>query len=175
MGSRVLHQRALCLAAVAGLLLATGMDAQSALRDGQDLQPAKTPLLASPGTSHGSVSFVQIDLNFDGQKDLAVVQQDERTAKPSVIYFLYDQGQKRFARNLALGKLFAPEFDAHAKRVRTGWQERGDQKISEIYGWSANRLKLLERKELNLKTQNCVSTRYAWIDETKWPLGQRSC
>ncbi len=168
-------RHAIGLVAMTGLLLASGYGAQSALRNGQGVQAAKPPLAAFPETTHGAISFVQIDMNFDGQKDLVVVQRDERTSAPSLIYFLYDQSQKRFARNLALGKLPAPEFDPRTKRVRTGWREIGEQKVSEIYGWSSNQLKLLERKELNLKTRECISTRYAWINDAKWELGQRAC
>ncbi len=168
-------RRAFGLVAMAGLLLGSGFGAHSALRDGQGAQTAKPPLAAFPETTHGAISFVQIDMNFDGQKDLVVVQRNERTSAASLIYFLYDTSQKRFARNLALGKLPSPEFDPRTKRVRTGWQKVGGQKVSEVYGWSSNSLKLLERKELNLKTRECVSIRYAWINDAKWELGQRAC
>ncbi len=168
-------RRAFGLMAAAGLLFASGIGAQSALRDGQGAEAAKPPLAAYPETNHGAISFVQIDMNFDGQKDLVVVQRDERTSAPSLIYFLYDHSQKRFARNLALGKLPSPEFDPRTKRVRTGWQKVGGQKVSEVYGWSSNSLKLLERKELDLKTRECVSIRYAWVNDAKWELGQRAC
>ncbi len=175
MGSKAVHRSALCLTAAAGFLALTSINASSALKHGHDLQPVKTPLLSAPATPHGSIDFVQIDLNFDGFKDLAVVQKEEQTAKPSVIYFLYDLKQKRFTRTLALDKLYSPEFDARAKRIRTGWRDEGERRVSEIYGWSASSLKLLERKELNKKTQECVSIRYAWIEDAKWPLGQRAC
>ncbi len=163
------------LMAVTGLLLATSLSAHGAFQERQEVQPANTPLLTPPGKTHGSINFVQIDMNFDGQKDLAVVRLDELSSEPSVTYFLYDQRQKRFSRNLALGKLPSPEFDAHTKRVKTGWQKRGTRKVLETYGWSSNRLKLLERREVNLKTQECVSFRYAWVNETQWKIGQRAC
>ena len=171
----VSRRPAVRLMAVAGLLVTTSLNAQGAFQDRHEVQPANTPLLTPPGKTHGSISFVQIDMNFDGQKDLAVVQQDELKSEPSVIYFLYDQAQKRFSRNLALGKLQSPEFDASTKRIKTGWQTTGTQKISETYGWSSNQLKLLERKEMNLKTQECVSIRFAWVNETQWKIGQRAC
>ena len=163
------------LVAIAGLLLGTSLSAQGAFQHNHAAQPANSPLPTAPGAMHGSISFVQIDMNFDGQKDLAVVKQDELTSEPSVIYFLYDQQQKRFSRNFALGKLQSPEFDARTKRVKTGWQKNGTQKVSETYGWSSNSLKLLERKEVNLETQECISTRYAWVNDTKWNIGQRAC
>ncbi|MEM8647819.1 MAG: hypothetical protein AAGF86_15935, partial [Pseudomonadota bacterium] len=172
MRSRVLRQCAVHMLMLGGVLGVTSLDALSALRSDPALQDKKAPLVAFPATAHGNVNFVEIDLNFDGRKDLAVVQRDERTAKPEVIYFLYDEAQKRFTRNQALGDLFSPEFDAHAKRVRTGWRQSGNLKISEVYGWSSDRLKLLERKELNLKTQECRATRFAWINETKWALAE---
>lgn len=175
MGCEAVRRVTLCLSVAAGLLAFTSLTAHSALKDAGEPQPVKTPLLDAPATPHGTVNFVQIDLNFDGHKDLAVVQKAELTAKPSVIYFLYDLKQKRFTRHLALGELHSPEFDARAKQVRTGWQDKGERRISETYGWSASSLKLLERKELNLKTKECVSIRYAWIEDEQWPLGQRAC
>ncbi len=175
MRSKVLRRWAVHMILLGGVLGITSLDALSALRGEATLQDRKAPLVASPATAHGNVNFVEIDLNFDGRKDLAVIQRDELTAKPEVIYFLYDEAQKRFTRNRALGDLFSPEFDAHAKQVRTGWWQSGNLKISEVYGWSSDRLKLLERKELNLKTQECRATRFAWINETKWALAEREC
>lgn len=96
---------AIHLMAMTGVLLASSLSAQGKLQDRIEAVPAKAPISSSPGTPHGSISFIQIDMNFDGRKDLAVVRQDELKSEPSVIYFLYDQDQKRFSRNLALGKL----------------------------------------------------------------------
>ena len=172
---KVLHRCAVHAFVLGGVLGVTSFNALSAVRDDTPLQHEPAPLVASPATAHGNVNFVEIDLNFDGRKDLAVVQRDELTAKPQVIYFLYDETQKRFMRNQALGDLFTPEFDSHTKRIRTGWRRSGGLKISEVYGWSSNRLKLLERKELNLTTQECRSTRFAWVNETKWALAERAC
>lgn len=175
MRSSVLRRCAVRAVVLCGVIGVTSFNALSALKDDAPLQDQQAPLVASPATAHGNVNFVEIDLNFDGRKDLAVVQRDELTAKPEVIYFLYDEAQKRFARNEALSELFSPEFDAHTKRVRTGWRTSGSLKISEVYGWSSNRLKLLERKELNISTQECRATRYAWVNETKWALAERAC
>ncbi|MEM8688444.1 MAG: hypothetical protein AAGF81_14015 [Pseudomonadota bacterium] len=175
MRSGIMRQGALHMLVLAGVLSVTSLDALSALRGDGPLPDENTPLATSPVTAHGNVNFIEIDLNFDGRKDLAVVQRDELTAKPEVTYFLYDEMQNRFTRNQALGDLFSPEFDARAKQVRTGWRTSGGLKISEVYGWSSNRLKLLERKELNLKTQECRATRFAWINETKWALAEREC
>ncbi len=175
MRSQVLHRCAVQMIVLGGVLGATSLDAMSALRGDAAEQDHQAPLVSSPVTAHGTIDFVEIDLNFDGRKDLAVVQRIELTSKPEVIYFLYDETQKRFTRNEALGDLFSPEFDPRAKQIRTGWRTSGSLKISEIYGWSSNRLKLLERKELNLKTRECRATRFAWINETKWPLAERAC
>ena len=128
MRARILRQCAVHLLLLGGVLGVTSVEALSALRDDATPQAQKGPLVASPATAHGTVNFVEIDLNFDGRKDLAVVQRDGLTAKPEVIYFLYDEAQKRFTRNQALGDLFSPEFDAHAKQVRTGWRQSGNLK-----------------------------------------------
>lgn len=175
MRSKMLRHCAVHIVMLGGLLGVTSVDALSALTGDTTQRNQKAPIATSPATAHGNVNFVEIDLNFDGRKDLAVIQRDELTAKPEVIYFLYDEAQKRFTRNQALGDLFSPEFDAHAKQVRTGWRTSGSLKISEVYAWNSNRLKLLERKELNLKTQQCRATRFAWINETKWALAERDC
>lgn len=161
--------------AAAGVLFASSPSVHSAVSDAPEVKAAKSALPASPKTAHGAINFVQIDMNFDGKKDLVIVQREELTTAPSFLYFLYDQKQKRFARNQALSALTAPEFDPRTKRVRTGWRTIGQRKISETYGWNSNALQLLERKELDLKTQECVSIRYAWINEEKWELGQRAC
>lgn len=175
MGSRGDIRQVFTIVAAAGFVIANSLGVHSAVRDGQELQPTKSTGPMAQKTTDGAINFVQIDMNFDGKKDLVVVQREELATTPSFLYFLYDEQQKRFARNLELSALTAPEFDPRTKRVRTGWRTIGESKVSEIYGWSSNTLRLLERKELNLKTQSCVSFRYAWINDEKWELGQRAC
>jgi len=70
-----------------------------------------------------NTGFVIEDVNFDGYKDIRLMEFMPAGPDVPYIYWLYDTDKKSFAYSKAFSELTSPIFDAEKKQITMPWRE----------------------------------------------------
>lgn len=95
----------------------------------------------------GQENFIIEDMNFDGYKDIRLVQFIPAAPNIPFYYWLYDPGKGAFIRNHELDEVTSPEFDQKSKLVRALWRDGCCVHGTDIYRFVNGRFLLSEREE----------------------------
>jgi len=115
-------------------------------RDGEPAPFQSIPVSVRPVIDAETVGILLMDMDFDGDKDLAVMKR-LNGEDAGYRYFLYDSGSEEFKAHADLEQIAWPEFDPEAKTIRS-YFERADGRLGhDIWVWRGGKLVNTERRE----------------------------
>ena len=115
-------------------------------RDGEAKPFQSIPVSVRPVIDPETVGILLMDMDFDGDKDLAVMKRLSGEGA-GYRYFLYDSDAGEFRANADLEQIAWPEFNPKAKTIRS-YFERADGRVGhETWDWRGGKLVNTARRE----------------------------
>ncbi len=129
---------------------------------------------ARPVIDPETVGILYKDMNFDGQKDLAIMR-DLSGENSGYYYFLYSPPSQRFERNSALEELPWPDFSTRRQRVFTYWISEHGRGRDE-WQWRGGVLGLAGRTEWRIiGVDECVKLQTGFTENGPAQTQESAC
>lgn len=119
---------------------------------------------ARPVIDKANVGLLLTDMNFDGHKDIAIMEFAPAGPNVPYLYFLWEPAARRFAAHAGLAALTAPRFDAESKRIHSHWRESAARGGSDSYMWENGKLTLTSREVQDFSSGTCKFERHERVD-----------
>ncbi len=116
---------------------------------------------AQPVIDPETVGILFIDMNFDGFRDLAVMEFLPAGANVPYLYYLYDPTTRMYARYQALDEITSPEILKTQKKIRSNWRSSAAEGGEDLWAWQDGQPVLVERiKRRWTKAGHCTAAFY---------------
>lgn len=123
----------------------TRIDAIEIFQTDKSATVQKIPDIAAK--DFGKENFIIEDMNFDGYKDIRLVQFIPAAPNIPFYYWFYNPGKGAFIRNHELDEVTSPEFDQKSKLVRALWRDGCCVHGTDIYQFVNGHFILAESEE----------------------------
>jgi hypothetical protein len=110
----------------------------------QTIENSTDPGDIAPATSQDVL--VPVDANFDGYKDLRILNECGATGNCSYDFYLYDPATNRFVENSFLSNLSTPTFDEAKKQVTTDQNSSAADWESDTYQYENGKYVLVKEE-----------------------------
>ena len=90
-------------------------------------------------------TIVPVDANFDGYKDLPILNQCGATGNCTYAFYLYDPVTNQFVENSFLSNLGSPSFDAGKKQLTTEWNSSYADWEADTYQYQSGQYILMQK------------------------------
>ena len=115
-------------------------------RDGEPKPFQSIPVSVRPVIDPETVGILLMDMDFDGDKDLAVMKRLSGEGA-GYRYFLYDSDTDTFRANAGLGQIAWPEFNPEAKTIRSYFERADGRAGHDTWVWRDGNLVNTARRE----------------------------
>lgn len=132
-------------------------------------------LQAQPLIDPETVGILFIDLNFDGYRDLAVMEFLPAGPNVPYLYFLYRPQERKYVRSRQLDKITSPEILKSRKLLRSNWRSSADEAGEDLWAWRNGRAFLVERIVKRWTSRGCSATFYRFRNGRLRQYKRRKC
>lgn len=129
-------------------------------RDSEDKPFQVLDMEAQPVIDPETVGILFIDLNFDGFRDLAVMEFLPSGPNVPYLYHLYDPGTRTYVRYRALDKITSPEVLKSQRRIRSNWRSSAAEAGEDLWSWQDGEPVLVEQVKKRWTSSGHCSAAY---------------